>query len=51
LPGTIDPVSTRLRAKGAPIMTILSEKYYIGIDVSKAILEHLYFASKNANAN
>ena len=39
LPGTRDPVSTRLSAKGKSIMTIQHEKCYIGIDVSKAVLD------------
>ena len=39
LPGTTDPVPTRLSAKGVNIMTIQNGKCYIGIDVSKAILD------------
>lgn len=39
MPGTYDPVSTRRSAKGKYIMTIHYEKCYIGIDVSKAILD------------
>jgi transposase len=44
LPGTFDPVSTRLSAKGNYIMTINHEKFYIGVDVSKASLDiyHLH---------
>jgi transposase len=39
LPGTYDPVSTRLSAKGVLIMTVQVEKCYVGIDVSKKILD------------
>jgi transposase len=39
LPGITNPVSTRLSAKGANIMTIKEEKCHIGIDVSKEFLD------------
>jgi transposase len=39
LPGTTDPVPTRLSAKGVNIMMVQDGKCYIGIDVSKKILD------------
>ena len=39
MPGTRDPVSTRLSAKGICIMSKEEKKNYVGIDVSKQILD------------
>jgi transposase len=39
LPGTTDPVPTRLSAKGVNIMMVQNGKCYTGIDISKAILD------------
>jgi transposase len=39
LPGTFDTVPTRLSAKGVNIMMVQDKKCYIGIDVSKALLD------------
>jgi transposase len=41
-----DPVSTRLSAKGVIIVTISIEKYYVGIDISKAFLDVYILPSK-----
>lgn len=39
MPGTVDSVSVRQSAKGANSMMIQEEKSYIGIDISKALVD------------